>query len=67
MKKLTTKKFCGRNIDFSEGGGGRDMLPYKRYTVCPRSSDPFYIVTYYLIWVTTSWTGSKYLCNNAHG
>ena len=24
-------------------------------TVCPRSSDPFYI-TYYLKWVTTSWT-----------
>ena len=26
------------------------------YTVCPRSSDPFYIVTNYTIWVTTSWT-----------
>ena len=25
-------------------------------TVCPRSSDPFYIVTYYIKWVTTSWT-----------
>ena len=24
--------------------------------VCPRSSDPFYVVTYYLKWVTTSWT-----------
>ena len=28
-------------------------------TVCPRSSDPFYIVTYYIKWVTTSWTQSK--------
>ena len=28
------------------------------YTVCPRSSDPFYIVRYYLKWVTTSWTYS---------
>ena len=25
-------------------------------TVCPRSSDPFCIVTYYIKWVTTSWT-----------
>ena len=25
-------------------------------TVCPGSSDQFYIVTYYRIWVTTSWT-----------
>ena len=25
-------------------------------TVCPGSSDPFYIVTYYTKWVTTSWT-----------
>ena len=24
-------------------------------TVCPRSSDPFYIVSYYIKWVTTSW------------
>ena len=26
---------------------------YDIYTVCPRSSDPFYIVTYYIKWVTT--------------
>ena len=26
------------------------------YTVCPRSSDPFYIVSYNIKWVTTSWT-----------
>ena len=26
------------------------------YTVCPRSSDPFYKVPYYIKWVTTSWT-----------
>ena len=32
------------------------LLP--RYTVCPRSSDPFYIVSYYIKWVTTSWTDS---------
>ena len=27
-------------------------------TVCPGSSDPFYIVTYYIKWITTSWTYS---------
>ena len=26
--------------------------------ICPRSSDPFYIVTYYITWVTTSSTHS---------
>ena len=29
--------------------------------VCPRSSDPYYIVTYYIKWVTTSWTHSTYI------
>ena len=28
-------------------------------TVCPRSSDPFYIVRYYINRVTTSWTESS--------
>ena len=27
-------------------------------TVCPASSDPFYIIPYYIKWVTTSWTHS---------
>ena len=30
-------------------------------TVCPGSSDPFYIVGYYIKWVTTSWTHSIYI------
>jgi len=30
-------------------------------TVCPRSSDPFYVVTYCIKWVTTSWTYSMTL------
>ena len=30
----------------------------KQYTVRPKSSDPFYIVSYYIKWVTTSWTHS---------
>ena len=29
-------------------------------TVCPGSSDPFYIVSYYIRYVTTSWTYSIY-------
>ena len=28
-------------------------------TMCPRRSDPFYIVSYYIKWVTTSWTHSN--------
>ena len=28
------------------------------YTVCTTSNDPFYVVTYYKKWVTTSWTYS---------
>ena len=28
------------------------------YTVWPRSSDPFYIVNYYIKWITTPWTDS---------
>ena len=27
-------------------------------TICPGSSDPFYIVSYYIKWGTTSWTHS---------
>ena len=31
------------------------------YIVCPGSSDPFYMVTYYIKWVTTYWTHSTSL------
>ena len=36
------------------------VVQYSSYnhTVCPRSSDPFYIVSYDMKWVTTSWTYS---------
>ena len=33
-------------------------LHYLASTVFPRSSEPFYIVTYYMKCVTTSWTNS---------
>ena len=32
---------------------------YLSRTLCPGSSDPFYIVTYYIKWVTISWTHSR--------
>ena len=39
-------------------------------TVCPGSSDPFYIVTHYIEWVTTSWTVERkedsYLFSGRH-
>ena len=37
------------------------MLRTDQNTVCPGSSDPFYIVSYYIKWVTNSWTHSTYL------
>ena len=34
------------------------------YTICPGSSDQFYIVSYCIKWVTTSWThGTFHLCD----
>ena len=33
---------------------------YTANTICPRISDPFYIVSYYIEWATTSWTHSSY-------
>ena len=36
------------------------ILLCRYYTMCPRSSDPFYIVSYYIKWVITSWTHSIY-------
>ena len=51
---LLTQKFtralCNQN--FAIGMGQISIL----FTVCPGSSDPFYIVCYYIKWVTTSWT-----------
>ena len=33
-----------------------EIFNFYIYIVRPRSSYPFYIVTYYINWVTTSWT-----------
>ena len=34
------------------------MINSPNYTILYISSDPFYIVPFYIIWVTTSWTNS---------
>ena len=36
---------------------------HKFIAVCPRSSDPFYIASYYIKRVTTSWTYSTMMLN----
>ena len=47
-------------LDLATSVSTAQVAAYTRgvYTVCPRSSDPFYIVGYYIKWVTTSWTYS---------
>ena len=35
-------------------------------TVCPRSSDPFYLVAYYMKWITTSCTYSILVLKSMH-
>ena len=34
-------------------------------TICPRSSYPLFILSYYIEWVTTSWIHSKAIFNKA--
>ena len=40
------------------------ILKYGKHTVCPGSIDPFYIVSYYIKWVTTSWTYCIFFCTS---
>ena len=48
-----TSTFIDLKCTFSKKG--------EHITVCPGSSDPFYTVTYYIKWVTTSWTYCMFL------
>ena len=42
-----------------EGGKYKGTIQmYEFYTVCPRISKPFIIVSYYIKWVTTSYSKS---------
>ena len=46
--------YCKYNNDLTS-----EMLHFSsKSTVCPGSSDPFDIVSYYIKWVTTPWTHS---------
>ena len=38
----------------------KDFSGFDGYTVCPRSGDPFYVVSYYIKWLNTSWTHNMY-------
>ena len=51
---IVSKKFCPSL--YSES-----LYVPPGYTVCPRSIDPIYIVSYYINWVTTSLTYSTVL------
>ena len=65
---FSNRKAGCRIIRFQPAGYLTDLLiwyplPYGQEvwsnfdsTICPRSSDPFYIVTFNIKWVTTSWT-----------
>ena len=46
-------------FDKFESSHKSDIFYPERPNVCSRSSDPFYVVTYYIKWVTTSWTYSR--------
>ena len=52
------KPFCLYNINnFYNNNNNNNQAV--RNTIYPRSSDPFYIVSYCIKWVTTSWTDSN--------
>ena len=55
--------------NWSYWGISRNCLKrsYFWHTVCPRSSDSFFVVTYYIKWVTISWTdGSQKFSYSSH-
>ena len=44
---------------YNNQGPHQALLPgHIVYTICQGSSDPYYIITIYMKWVTTSWTYS---------
>ena len=51
--------FCLIFIVYLQYQNGQDFMVID--TVCPRSSDQFYLVTYYIKLVNTSWTDGIYL------
>ena len=57
-KEINKKISTDKNISKKSSDGGKENAVFS-YAVCPRSSDPIYIVTYYVKWVTTFWTYSN--------
>ena len=53
-----TKNINGCHSLFLFAFSGTFTISFSLYTVCPGNSDPFYIVSYYINLVTTSWTYS---------
>ena len=57
---MTLRPWVFGNDDMEREGRLQGM--YKvgdaQHTICPRSSDPFCIIAYYIKWVNTSWTHS---------
>ena len=52
-------KLTARMLRIIGGGGEFSKTKELGYTICPRSNYPFYIVTYYIKWITTYWTHSN--------
>ena len=63
IKLLNYRIYCdtdqGRIHKSLVEGGGLNPASGSGYTICPRNSDPFYIVSCYIKWVTTSWAYSR--------
>ena len=51
----TNSKQIKNIIKFYDQGCSVGRAATVQVTICPKSSDPFYIVTYYLNWVKTFW------------
>ena len=66
--RFPIKTFAYRKLNNTHAGIIIAVICDVQYvcTVCPRSNDPFYIVSYYIRWLTTSWTDGivKTMSNN---
>ena len=58
FEKLFLENSCEHPIVFLKVSCFPHYFPIILHTVCPRSIYPYYIVTYYMKWVTFSWTHS---------
>ena len=58
LSMSTSKKLSALSLNINVH---RVTYVLQSYTVCPRSSDQFHIVSYYIEWVTTSWTYRRYI------